>query len=173
MRPHDTCATEANALLGLATHLEAEEVANALLAFTGVTRPPVPVYRLARAVGIVDIAKAPIGSEALLRRPYGFPAAILRRDRARSTQRFSLAHEIGHLLLDVGGWRPLVSRSMWVDDPAYQQNEATMEFFAASLLLPAEWLTAARTSGWSVLALSRRFDVPPRLLGARLRAVTA
>jgi uncharacterized protein DUF955 len=107
----------------------AELAAVRLLISAGVRRRPVPVYALARRVGIIDVAHEPINSAALLQRGpiHGTWGAILRRSDPREERRFSLAHEIGHVLLDRG-------RSLDLRGAAYRSHENAMERFAAALL---------------------------------------
>lgn len=160
------------------TRRHVSSVAAALLLEAGVTKPPVPVFALARRVGICDVARRHIDSAALLqdlsgvagrRRPWG---VILKASHCRATQRFSLAHEIGHLLLQgatlPSGRRVLAYRGA-PGSKRYAQNEARMESFAADLLMPAPWLAEAVASGVSRAEICRRFGVTRSELARRLR----
>src|SRR5205823_6565608 len=107
----------------------AEEHAMRLLRQVGVQHPPVPATKIARYVGVVALARRPIRSEALLQ-SVGYMTdevvwgVILRGDRSVTVQRFSLAHEVGHIVLNafLRGGR------------AHERQEHLMEHFAACLL---------------------------------------
>jgi Zn-dependent peptidase ImmA (M78 family) len=146
---------------------EVETSALDLLRAAGIQRPPVPVFALARRVGICDIARARMDSEALTQ--FGGITAdysvrwgvLLRRDRSATTRRFSLAHEIGHIVM----------KAFEREGPGHKLQEDLMEQFAACLLVPGEWVSARRRRGATVAQLASVFGVPPRLVAARLRAL--
>ena len=84
---------------------------------------------------------------------------ILNREDALAQARFTLAHELGHIVLgDLDGVTP----------PAHtHEREALCDYFAAELLLPAAALRAASRRA-DPAALAARFQVPPVVLRRRL-----
>ena len=84
---------------------------------------------------------------------------ILNREDALAQARFTLAHELGHIVLgDLTGAGP---------PDCGAEHEALCDHFAAELLLPAAALRAAsRRAGPA--ALAARFQVPPAVLRRRL-----
>jgi Zn-dependent peptidase ImmA (M78 family) len=134
--------------------------ARELLARGEVIQPPVPVDLLARLVGAKIRYEQFDGdgdvSGLVRRRPDG--SAIIGVNAANSLrrQRFTIAHEVGHLLLHLDedfhiderfpiGFRSEVS-SLAVDPREIEANQ-----FAAELLMPASFLRAD--------LLGRSFDI--------------
>lgn len=84
---------------------------------------------------------------------------ILNREDALAQARFTLAHELGHIVLgDLDGVTPPVHT---------HEREALCDDFAAELLLPAAALRAA--SRWAdPAALAARFQAPQAVVRRRL-----
>lgn len=110
--------------------------------------PPVDVAKLAEQMGVV-VHFEPADDELsgfLLRDVDRYKALIgVNKDHAPTRQRFTIAHELGHLLLHKG--EPLhVDRGMKVNlrDGAASQGtiieEKEANLFAAELLMPAHFL---------------------------------
>ncbi len=89
---------------------------------------------------------------------------ILNGEDALAQARFTLAHELGHIVLgDLARGGP-----DGVAPPAdAREREALCDRFAAELLLPAAALRAAARQG-DPPALAARFQVPPAVLRRRL-----
>lgn len=89
---------------------------------------------------------------------------ILNREDALAQARFTLAHELGHIVLgdlapgEPGGGAPPGDA---------REREALCDHFAAELLLPAAALRAAARRA-DPAALAARFQVPPAVLRRRL-----
>lgn len=124
----------------------ARKKAQALLIRGDVSDPPVPVKRLVRLVG-AELAYQPYDGDVsgmLLRRD-GRTIIGINSTHARTRQRFSIAHEIGHVLLHekesfhIDKIHPLRFRdkrsSTGKDVPEIEANQ-----FAAELLMPEEFI---------------------------------
>lgn len=125
----------------------AERAATDLLATCGVDRAPVPVEQIARQLGAV-VTYEPLEDEV---------AGILYRDGRRvligvnsahpvTRQRFTIAHEIGHLRLHGGHAvhvdRVLVHFRARLSAPQ-DREEVEANSFAAALLMPAQMVAHA------------------------------
>lgn len=111
-----------------------------------VTKPPVPVERIAKAEG-AQVAFEPFEGELsgmLYRDPNGANVIAVNSLNSKTRQRFTIAHELGHLLLH--------ESALQVDRPisvrfrdgrsglAVDQDEIDANQFAAALLMPREWV---------------------------------
>ncbi len=163
---------------------KADTEAARLLQSAGITSPPVDVDALATRVGaaIVPESLDPEVSGVLYRRPDGVVIAV-NRDHAPTRRRFTVAHELGHLLLHQG--RPLIvdhvvrARINLRDHRsslATEREEIDANRFAASLLMPADLvndrLTKQLRHGLSeqrtIDALAKEFGVSPQAMEFRL-----
>jgi Zn-dependent peptidase ImmA (M78 family) len=160
----------------------AEALARDVLEQHGITAPPVPVEQLARENG-AELSFEPIR---------GSVSGMLFRDDSRivigvnaahphTRQRFTIAHELGHLLLHE-------SRTMIVDSHIFLRDESSSRgtdpeereanAFAAELLMPALFLEREahvlidESPGLSatqlVLKLASTFDVSQQAMEIRL-----
>ncbi len=118
----------------------AERLAEALRAqIPAAAAPPVDVAGVAHALGVHEIRLDPnLVEDGRLEHSAELSVIIIRGDRqlrGRPRRRFTLAHEVGHLLLA----RPdekLLARRDWNDD----RTERFCDDFAAALLLPRQWV---------------------------------
>jgi Zn-dependent peptidase ImmA (M78 family)/DNA-binding XRE family transcriptional regulator len=151
------------------------EAAAQLLEELGLTKPPVDVDAVARMCGIpvlpfefddalsglvVDTAEGPV----IGINEYHHPVR----------QRFSIAHELGHVMLrhidsfhvDLGGS---------VEDgepPGYNwRHERAANDFAANLLMPGTMVKRAFVKAPAVTSLAARFEVSELAMGFRLRSL--
>jgi Zn-dependent peptidase ImmA (M78 family) len=156
-----------------------------LLSDYQITEPPVHVEQLSEALG-AEIARhrfeGPESGFALRDGPRWIIGVNIQTSRRR--QRFTIAHELGHLLLHEG--RPLTVdqavlridlrndiSSMATDDQEIQANT-----FAAALLMPEEIvmdyatntvrLNGEITRDDLISELARKFDVSSEAMGYRL-----
>ncbi len=117
----------------------AEREAIALLESNGITSPPVPVEQIAKKLGVRIRRESFAGelSGALLRGDDGKPAIGVNDWHAGVRQRFTIAHELGHLQLH--------SDALFVDGVLRRDEESSMAIktheieanaFAAELLMP-------------------------------------
>lgn len=126
------------------TALPEIKLARALVAREGLV-PPVPVEDLVSARADVRDADFPGSWDAILIEKPGIrPEVILSRAAPRTRRRFTLAHELGHLVIpwSVGMLfcqsRPVhPSGASGADDLEYEANR-----FASELLVPRGWLRA-------------------------------
>jgi Zn-dependent peptidase ImmA (M78 family) len=92
------------------------------------------------------------------------PIISINADRSRTRQRFSIAHELGHLLLHDPGQRFRDNfSSMGLDLREIQANQ-----FAAKLLMPSWMVNAYARVGARLTALAGLFDVSPQAMRIRL-----
>ena len=99
--------------------------------------------------------------------------------RSPGRRRFTIAHEIGHLLLHVLGSRePIVDRRSEIVEldhgaggaESLPSREREANSFARELLMPETLLTEqARSSGFNLSALAARFEVSVPAIRLRLR----
>lgn len=142
----------------------------------GIKQPPVDVRLVARLLGaVVKTVAADSDISGMLYRKTDGAVIGINEDHHPHRQRFSIAHEIGHLCLhsnelylDRGGpsvyWRDAVS-GQGVDDDEIEANH-----FAACLLMPRGFLVSElRASEISSEALSRGDDDAISSLAKRYR----
>jgi hypothetical protein len=147
-------------------HSIAERQATLLLKLVHVTEPPVPQFVICNLPGIqVDWREDwPTSGMAVKARRYW--RIVLASDEPRWRQRFSLAHELKHVLDD-----PVIDH-VWTHLPDWQQSdraERLCNYFAACLLMPRPWIKRDWCSGvQKVRILSRRYYVSEDAMSTRL-----
>lgn len=161
------------------TELAAEKV----LAQFGITSPPVPVRELAEHLGAVVLEEAlDQGVSGILYRQDDGPTAIVvNAKHAPVRRRFSIAHELGHLQMHAG--RPVIvdhmvrGRVNMRDERsslATSREEIDANGFAAALLMPAAWISAAmensehQQANRLVETLAKQYDVSTQAMELRL-----
>lgn len=117
-----------------------------LLAQAGVTEPPVPVEQLAHRAGAV-LRYVPFEGEisGMLYHEAGQVVIGVNALHSPTRQRFSIAHELGHLRLHQGRKLRIDRdfRTLFRDGhsaEAIDPEEMETNDFAAELLMPANWL---------------------------------
>lgn len=123
-----------------------ETEATRLLERFGVTAPPVPVERLAKQLGIaISFESVQNNISGMLYRDGERATIGVNSHHAKTRQRFTVAHEIGHFLLHPG--KPMildeVVRVNFRDDRssmATDAQEIAANRFGAELLMPARWV---------------------------------
>jgi Zn-dependent peptidase ImmA (M78 family) len=163
-----------------------EVAAGEVLSVLNITRPPVPVEDIARELGaLVTYTEFDGTVSGMLLRDEVRGQIILgvNHDHAKTRQRFTIAHELGHLKLHKG--KPFIvdrlvqinlrnrESSMATDDQEIEANR-----FAAELLMPRamvidhveKLLTRDPDASENVLVvnLARTFAVSPEAMGYRL-----
>lgn len=113
-----------------------------LLDQSGLLQPPVDVYAVAERLGL-DVRTRPLDKElsGFMQRTDGGAVIAVNADHTPNRQRFTLAHELGHWSLDHGD--AVIDSHLYRDQLASAgENVVEIEAntFAASLLMPAEWL---------------------------------
>lgn len=165
----------------------AKRKARELLRGAKVTKAPVPVESLAERVG-ATIRYEPFKGEMsgmVHRNRLGKSIIGVNLSHAKTRRRFTIAHELGHLLLHSDedfhvdekfpiGFRTPAS-SLATDDREIEANQ-----FAAELLMPRELLTAEVKKlslkmdvDKAVAELAKRFDVSVQAMTIRLSALGA
>ncbi len=162
-----------------------EEVAQRILAEHNVVRPPVPVERLAKKLG-ARLSRQPFGEaddvSGLLFRDGTRTIIGINSAHASTRQRFTIAHELGHLTLHPG--KPMILDRARVNfrdsvsSMATDRQEMEANRFAASLLMPRDLLVRelkrlptkpANQSEESLVAmLAGTFDVSKEAMHYRL-----
>lgn len=107
--------------------------------------PPVDVRGLAEQFADIEEAAIPGACDGLaIGLTHPRPSIILKPTANTRRQRFTLAHELGHILLPwhAGGNLACLTRPGEFDDYRASQAEKEANRFAASLLVPDSWLAA-------------------------------
>lgn len=132
--------------------MSASRKAIELLADHGVDRPPVDVEHLAKQLGLgVTYERLDRSVSGMLVRS-GAKAAVIavNAGHAPVRQRFTIAHELGHFLLHKG--RPVIVDHLTrvhvnlrdqTSSLATSREEIQANQFAASLLMPEDWVAEA------------------------------
>lgn len=150
-----------------------------------IREPPVPVGKLARSRGarIVRVSGNEADIDGFLYREGEKVVIGVNRDQARVRQRFTIAHELGHLLLHDHG-QVYVDRGFRVRLRSGRSGEGTdleemdANRFAAELLMPIDFLRkdlANREFDWAdddgLRALAKRYGVSTQALAIRLNGL--
>ncbi len=108
-----------------------------LLRFVGIPpAPPIPLEKIAHALGVREIIECELLEEGRLERNPEVTRILLNQSVSPQRRRFTLAHELAHLLL-AHPHTPVTARRTY---PNLNDEERFCDSFAASLLLPARWL---------------------------------
>lgn len=146
--------------------------ARELLRENSITTPPVPIYEMARNY-VNDVLAVEFPS------PHDNISGYIDFDRSMIVvnaedspvrQRFTIAHELGHLKLHDLQAPAMRSYSVVYRTPlstVKEQIEKEADCFAANLLVPKEWLLPIRTMDQGRLA--SLFGVSKEVIGWRLK----
>jgi Zn-dependent peptidase ImmA (M78 family) len=160
-----------------------EQAAERMLSRCGILGPAVPVNDIAKQMGALVVEDSlGQGVSGILYRQEGQPHVIaVNSAHAAVRQRFSIAHELGHLELHEG--RPIIvdhlvrGRVNMRDERsslATSREEIEANGFAAALLMPADWISAdlddslGEPAGKKIEALARKYDVSKEAMEWRL-----
>lgn len=119
---------------------------------------PVDLARLAERLGVTEIASTDMTEDGRTTWAAGRPRIELRADRSAARTRFTLAHEIGHILVaqDEG-----VARRTHALE--HNDVEKVCDWVAASILMPRDWMvTFAKRDSYNLSLLrqiAHRADV--------------
>jgi Zn-dependent peptidase ImmA (M78 family) len=158
--------------------------ARELLRSAGIETPPIPVERLAELIQ-ATIRYEPFEGEmsGMARRGQEQSVIGVNSSHSKTRRRFTIAHEIGHLLLHSDEdfhvdekfpvWFRTGTASLAIDDREIEANQ-----FAAELLMPSELLqqeVQKLSSGLDVdeaiAILAERFEVSPQAMTIRLSSL--
>ena len=143
-----------------------EKLANNALKSIDCTEPPVPVDKIAEKLDLRVV-------------PFKFPdtiSGVLRKQKKAIgvneahhaiRQRFTIAHEIGHFVLNHGNDEDLVDGSF--NGNAGNSIEREANAFASFLLMPKDWvLERHKAKGLDLEALAKEFKVSAQAMTIRL-----
>lgn len=158
-----------------------QELVRGLLSANRVRRPPVPVRRVARSQGarvVLDSLEADLSG--FLFRDSNEAVIGVNTRHARVRQNFTIAHELGHLLLHDRNEQLHVDRKFSVrlrsDISSKGTDEAEMEanYFAAELLMPTDFIRhdvqklIGSDADLAIQKLSEKYDVSREAMSIRL-----
>jgi Zn-dependent peptidase ImmA (M78 family) len=137
-----------------------------LLSFFGVRAPPVDVTGIARQLGVVLHHVPNPGWFGAVSSTDDHAEIWISTNQSGVKQRFTLAHELGHLLQ-----HPLAVAYRDLNyEPGTSSIEREANHFAACLLMPAWMMGAAmHSTGGSVHRMAHLFDVSESAMSFRLR----
>ena len=149
------------------------DTAEALLEAAGVVSPPVPIDELVGS-GLRILPWKFDNIDGLVVELDAGAVIWLNKEQAKTRQRFTLAHELGHYLLrhvdefyvDLGGE---LSPNATGEHPGYNwRAERAANDFAANLLMPASMIRRAAAATTNITTLASQFKVSPAAMGFRL-----
>jgi Zn-dependent peptidase ImmA (M78 family) len=142
----------------------AEAQAERLLRVSGVTEPPVSEEVIAGLPHIQIERVEPAQAQAAAEWSHGRWLILINGTMSLGRQRFSLAHELKHILD-----HPFVTILYPRDDKCTELAERSCDYFAACLLMPRRWVRQAWAAGErDSRVLARRFGVTPQAVMVRL-----
>lgn len=116
--------------------LPAERVAEALRAqYPEAREVPIPLERLAKALGVASISRVDLIEDGRLETDGRTTRILVQASSSEQRRRFTVAHELAHLLLTRPG-QAAVERRLTSDN----EVERFCDQFAAALLLPRDWV---------------------------------
>jgi Zn-dependent peptidase ImmA (M78 family) len=162
-----------------------QELVEKVLRENSVDRPPVPVERIAKALGIQILHQKYEEADVsgFLYRDATRAIIGVNRTHHSNRKRFTIAHEIGHFLLHKGNFKEVhVDRAFQVklrNDLSSQGTdfeEVEANAYAAELLLPSSFIREDLAEMGavdiedeeSIKTLARRYKVSPQTLVFRL-----
>lgn len=132
--------------------------------------PPVDLEALAGALGVEAIRYTDLTEDGRTTWVDGKPHVDLRSDRPAARTRFTLAHEIGHILIDAD--ESVAHRTHGL---AHDDIETLCDWIAASILMPREWVSSyARRERYTLSLLrvvAHRADVSLAAAAVRMAEV--
>ncbi len=154
-----------------------EQRAIKLLREYRITTPPVDVSAVARALKIsVSYERLDNDVSGVLLLENATAKVAINESHHRNRQRFTLAHEIGHVLLHAEGDRVFVDRRFFRNEWSSSgelREEIEANAFAASLLMPRTFLeqcveAEGGITDIDVFRLATRFEVSEQAMTLRL-----
>jgi IrrE N-terminal-like domain len=132
--------------------------------------PPVDLHLVAHRLDVGAIERVYLTEEGRTTWREGRPVIELRNDRPHTRSRFTLAHELGHVVLATDGLTRCRTRSLEPDD-----EEVLCDWIAAALLMPRDWVRPyARREPYTLSLLrlvAHRADVSLSAAAVRLSEV--
>lgn len=144
----------------------AERQATWLLQRTGITDAPVPSTMISRLPFVHVAIRTPMSSSGATRWIKPHWVVLLNGMEPVVRQRFSLAHELKHIL-DHDYARQVLGPTR--SKSTNRSIEQLCDFFAASVLMPRTWVKSAFADGvQDVYDLAELFEVSPQAMQVRL-----
>lgn len=114
-----------------------DRLAAAVLEAFGVSaEPPIPIEELAYSLGVGAIQRTALVEDGRLEQVGAHKTIFLKQAVGKARQRFTIAHELGHLIVR-DPERDFIARRAPV---AFDSEERFCDEFAAALLLPRPWV---------------------------------
>lgn len=158
---------------GLPTYADAELRAAAALSHSGEHHIPIAADLVAAANGIAIIDYKPMPDDhseyLVMLTEDGLAGLVVNKRHAETRQRFSIAHGLGHLLLERHAGQPTLIAIANRRSHSYEYIEHLCDHFAACVLMPRTLVGAAWREGIRGPALARRFWVSPQVAEIRVR----
>lgn len=98
--------------------------------------PPIDVVRLAQALGVDSITVTDLIEDGRVSHGPSGTHIFVSEHINRARRRFTLAHELGHILLSEPGEPLMAERSL----PVRSDEERLCDEIAAAILMPSSWL---------------------------------
>ena len=145
-----------------------------LLKDQGIQKPPVDVRAIAENIGIA-VEEQPFEDEisAILVRGQRFTAIVVNSSQSSQRKRFSIAHELGHAVLGHADrlYVEFVAPELLTPfSPQRANDEREANWFAADLLMPADWVRRdwKRLKG-NLKHMANRYQVSEQAMWVRLQ----
>jgi len=151
-------------------HLRIAELqANRFLQLVGITQAPVPERVITELPRVQVEHMSPFPVSGATHWTAGRWLVVLNGAEPRVRQRFSLAHELKHIIDH--RFADLIYKSFPEQD-RQRMTEQICDYFAGCLLMPRPWLKSTYASGLQHLpTLARRFDVSQAAALVRLNQI--
>jgi Zn-dependent peptidase ImmA (M78 family)/transcriptional regulator with XRE-family HTH domain len=157
------------------SRLQPREAAIRLLSEADITEPPVSPAAISIHLGVpVYEWNFPDEISGLVVCEGGKVCIGINEEHSKVRQRFSTAHELGHLVLDweqdlFVDFEGVESVPRYENDAEYLEQEKRANWFAADLLMPSAWLREDFAEHQANLPLlSKRYEVSQQALWFRL-----
>lgn len=144
----------------------AQRQAGMLLSAFGISSPAIPQDLIAELPFLTVARRAGFPSSGMTTRTDRGWVIVLRSDERAERQRFTLAHELKHLLDDPFIHRLYPGTALY---SAHEWAERTCDYFAACLLMPKPLITRDWCAGMqNIERLAKRYRVSRQAMGVRL-----
>lgn len=146
--------------------------AEGLLDIFAIKEPPVPVIGMAQGLGIDVYYRENASWDGMLSiaKDESDARIFIKKEHAETRQRFTVAHELGHLILHPGQNVYRDTSYLSYENSAERRQETEANQFAANLLMPA-WMVefAFDRMRLAPAQLASFFNVSPEAMHYRLK----
>ena len=119
-----------------------KNAARGLIARSQIDHPPFSPFLMGQFQRVLRVELRPIGFDACLMPVDGGYEVHICKDHSEARRNFSMAHELGHLLMDPGGAPKGARRETNIGFSAADEEELLCDIAASELLLPAPFFEA-------------------------------